>query len=73
MRYIVAVEQDLALAAGRKTDDGTDQGCLPHSVPAENGDDVSLFDLKGDSLEDIAIPVVGVDIAYSKHDYSIPR
>src|SRR5690606_13834199 len=58
-------EDDLPLPQGRmrRACDGAQGGCLAGAVTSEQGDDLLLSDREVDALHDIALAVVGVNIA----------
>lgn len=58
-----------------ETDDGSDKGCFAHPVPADDAYDLSVLDFKGDSLKDVTLGIIGMDILDFQyiHDLSVPR
>jgi hypothetical protein len=64
MRDINILEKNLASPGRVKTDNRSDQSCLSHPVAAENADDTPFINVKGNPLQNIALSIVGMDIAY---------
>jgi hypothetical protein len=56
-------------------DDGSDQGCFSHPVSADDAYDLSVADFKGESLKDITLGIVSMNILDFEyiHDLSVPR
>src|SRR5208337_4191801 len=70
------VEDHLSPAGRGEADNGADQRGLPHAVPSQYADDRPPFHLEGETLEDMALSVVSMDIFHFQHyapPYSAPR
>src|SRR5262245_22393641 len=61
-RDVNAFENDPAAARRIKADDGVHQRGLADTVAPEQAEYLSLFELERQSLQDVGIPVVGVNV-----------
>ena len=74
MGNVNAFKDNLTAANRSKTDHRPDQSRLPHSVPSENGNHRPLSHLERNSLKNIAIAIVSMNIDRLKHkDYPSPK
>src|SRR5215510_1232916 len=72
-RDVLAAEQNAAAARRREADDRADQRGLADAVAAEHRDDLAPADPQRDTLQDVAVAVVGVDVLDVKHRPSPDR
>src|SRR5215831_5831431 len=61
-RDVVALEYDPAAARRVEADDRVHQRGLADAVAAEKAENLSLLELQGQSLEDVSVPVIGMDV-----------
>ena len=65
--YLVSFEKDRAAPGLYKSDHGMNQGGFPYPISAENRYDISFGYVEGNSLEDITVLIVGMEIRNNKH------
>src|SRR2546426_4975287 len=66
-RDVLAAQEDAPSPRRREADDGADESRLAHPVATEDGHDLPLAQAQGQTLQDIALPVVRVDVLDLKH------
>ena len=62
LRDLVALEHDLAAARRIEADDRIHQRGLADAVAAEQAEDLALLELQRQPLEDIGVPVIGMNV-----------
>jgi hypothetical protein len=62
MRNFTPVKNDLPSTRGCETNNRSDQGCLADSIPAQQGNRGLIEHVYGDTLKDITIPIISMDI-----------
>src|SRR5215467_4076583 len=67
MRDVLAAQPNATAPGWREADDRADERGLADAVAAEDRDDLTALDAQGDTLQDVALAVVGVDVLDVKH------
>src|SRR5262249_61739619 len=68
----LAVEPDLAVARRGKAGHAADERGFPRAVPSEEGHRLARAHAERNTVEDVALSVVGVDVLHVQH-HSVPR
>src|SRR5579884_921747 len=68
-----ARESDVALGSRPQAHDRLQGRGLAHAVVADEADPLATPDLEGDALDDVAAPVVGVEVAQLEHQSPLRR
>src|SRR5262249_38802726 len=69
------LEQNLSTARTIETHDRVHQRGLADAIASEQPEDLSLLELQGQPLEDIGVPVIGVNVLnfQDRHGQAVPR
>jgi hypothetical protein len=68
---VVALEHDLAAARRIEADDRIHQRGLADAVAPEQAEDLALLELQRQPLENVGVPVIGVDVLNFENRHEI--